>query len=234
MVIAPGEFTELDYGVRDGVAWLYLNRPHARNACTPRLYQELRWAIRAANSDESVDLLVLSGRGTAFCAGADLKESQRLMRAGGSLAMHDFTDQLPFDDLRDSGKTVIAAVNGACYGSGVVMAVWCDLSVAVASARFSLPEARLGAADSFTPSVLFGRVPAPKLKHMIFTGVVLSAEQAESYGLIGEVVPDGTLENRVSELIAEVRTTSPDSRRIYKRMLNELVPRPFGRGREDS
>lgn len=228
------EFTELLYGVVDGSARITLNRPETRNAFTPRLYEELKWAVRVANIDPAVDIIVITGQGKAFSAGGDLKESYRRITEGGVLAMHDFFDNVPYFEIRDSKKVVIAAINGACYAGGLVTALWCDLTIAVESARFALTEAKVGTADAYTPCLAFGRIPVPKFKRMVFTGMSISAAEAEAYGLIGEVVPDGQLDRAVDELIGEVRKTSPAGRALYKKFINELIPRPLNHGAEDT
>lgn len=233
-MLLPEDFQQLIYAVEDGVARVTLNRPEARNAFTPRMYEELRWAVRNANVDDSVDIIVITGAGSAFSAGGDLKESYRRISEGGVLAMHQFFDNLPYYDIRDTDKTVIAAINGACYAGGLVTALWCDLTVASDNARFALTEAKMGTADGFTPCLLFGRTPLPKVKQMLFTGKSISAVEAERYGIIGEVVPEGQLAGRVEELIAEVRATSPLGRAMYKRMLNGLIPRPLNHGGEET
>jgi enoyl-CoA hydratase/carnithine racemase len=233
-MLSPADFEQLIYHVDNGTARITLNRPEARNAFTPRLYEELRWAIRHADMDGAVDIIVLTGAGSAFSAGGDLKESFRRISEGGALAMHQFFDNLPYYDIRDSPKVVIAAINGACYAGGLLTALWCDLTVASVDARFALTEAKMGTADAFTPSLLFGRTPYPKLKQMLFTGKSISADEAERYGLIGEVVPAGTLDERIDELIGEVRETSAQGRTMYKRFLNELIPRPLNHGAGDT
>lgn len=233
-MLLPADFEQLLYEVDNGVARITLNRPEARNAFTPRLYEELRWAIRNADMDDEVDIVVLTGAGPAFSAGGDLKESYRRISEGGAMAMHQFFDNLPYYDIRDSPKVVIAAINGACYAGGLLTALWCDLTVASANARFALTEAKMGTADAFTPCLLFGRTPYPKLKQMLFTGKSISADEAERYGLIGEVVPEGSLAERIEGLIAEIRETSPQGRAMYKRFLNELIPRPLNHGAGDT
>jgi enoyl-CoA hydratase/carnithine racemase len=227
----PAEFEQLKYRVEDGVAWVQLNRPEARNAFSSRLYGELKWAIRAADFDESVDVIVVTGVDKAFATGGDLKETlARLSSDEGPIGMFAFTDNLPWDALRESTKVVIAAINGFCYAGGLITAMWCDIQIAVESARFALTEGKVGIADQMAPTVLFGRVPAPKLKYMLFTATPFSAADAERWGLITEVVPDDRLEARVREVIGEVRGTSPVSRKMFKRYLNELVPRPWNHG----
>lgn len=226
----PDEFQQLQYAVEDGVAWARLNRPEQRNAFTSRLYGELKWAVRAADADPAVDVMVVTGTGGAFATGGDLKETLQRLGDDDPLSMYAFFDNLPFDPLRECSKVVIAAVNGVCIAGGLIVCSWCDIQIAAESARFALTEGKVGIADAMAPTVLFGRVPPPKLKYMIFTGKPISAAQAEEWGLITEVVPDESLYERVREVVAEVRGTSPVSRRAFKRYINELQPRPWNHG----
>jgi enoyl-CoA hydratase/carnithine racemase len=231
--VRASEFTQLLYDIRSGVAWVTLNRPHKKNAMTPALYNELKWAVRLATLDPAVDLIVITGAGDAFCAGGDLTEALGRLEAGDIAALYEFADNAPFFEIRDSPKTVIAAINGDCHAGGVVIAMYCDLSIATAGAVFSLSEARVGLADPFTPTVLFGRTPTPQIKRLLFTGCRIDAEEAMRFGLVGEVVPDQDFAGRVDALIREVRSTSPVARAVYKRSINELSPRPMGNGGVD-
>lgn len=224
------EFEQLIYVVDDGVAWIRLNRPKARNAFSSQLYGELKWAVRAADADPSVDVLSVTGTDGAFATGGDLKETLARLGDDDPLSMYAFFDNLPFDAIRECTKVVVAAVNGYCYAGGLIVASWCDVQIAAESATFALAEGRVGIADAVAPSVLFGRVPTPKLKYMMLTGKPMTAADAERCGLITEVVPDDRLADRTREVIAEVRGTSPVSRRLFKRYLNEMQPRPWNHG----
>jgi enoyl-CoA hydratase/carnithine racemase len=224
------DFTSLTYVVEDGVARITLDRPEHRNAFTSRLYEELKWAIRRADADPDVDVIVLAGNGTSFAAGGDLHEVSRRLTDDDPLSMYAFFDALPYDALRLCGTTTIAVINGSCYGGGVLAAAWCDISLAADDATFALSEATVGLADALAPSALFGRIPTPKLKLMLFTGMSISAPQAESWGLITESVPAADLESRVTEMVTLLRRTSAPARRTFKRHLAALQPRPYDHG----
>jgi enoyl-CoA hydratase/carnithine racemase len=226
----PSEFEQLVYEIEDGVAWLRLNPPQQRNAFTSRLYGELKWGVRAADADPDVDVIVVTGTDGAFATGGDLNETLERLGDDDPLSMYEFFDNLPFDALRECSKVVIAAVNGYCYAGGLITCSWCDIQIAAESARFALTEGKVGIADAHAPSVLFGRVPTPKLKYMIFTAKPFTAAQAEDWGLITEVVPDDQLDARTREVIAEVRGTSPVARKAFKKYINELQPRPWDHG----
>lgn len=226
----PDEFVELEYSVADGVARVRLNRPDQLNAFTSRLYGEVKWAMRRASSDSSVDVVVLTGTGRAFATGGDLKETLRRLESDDPLAMQAFYDNLPWADIVTCPKVVIAAVNGLALAGGLITAVAADIAVAVESASFAFTEGKVGIADAVAPALLHGRVGTAKLKYLLFTGKMLDADEAERIGLISEVVPDGRLEDRVAEIVAEVRATSPVSRRLFKEYVNSHNPLPAGHG----
>jgi enoyl-CoA hydratase/carnithine racemase len=227
----PEEFEELVYRVENGVARLQLNRPGTGNSFSSRLYGELKWAIRNADFDDDVDVVVITGVGRSFATGGDLKEvMSRIGKGDGGFDMYAFTDNLPWDALRLCAKPVIAAINGHCFAGGLITAAWCDIQVAVQSAEFALSEARVGMVDAMAPVVLHGRMPMPKLKYAYLTGKPFSARQAEEWGLITEVVPDGELGARVDEIIKEVRGTTPVAHAALKRFLHELIPQPWDSG----
>ena len=223
-------FAELDYAVAGGVARIRLNRPDQLNAFTSRLYGELKLAVRQAGADPSVDIIVLTGTGRAFATGGDLKESLVRLESGDPLAMHAFYDNFPWSEIRACPKVVIAAVNGLCLAGGAIVALCCDISVAVESARFALTEGKVGMADSLGPALLHARVGTAKLKYLVLTGRMIDAREAERIGLVTEVVPDERLEDRVAEIVAELRETSPEARRRYKELVNSHTPLPADGG----
>lgn len=228
------DFASLTYAVEDGVAHIALDRPEHRNAFTSRLYEELKWAVRRADADPGVDVIVLMGNGPAFAAGGDLSEVAERLTDGDDLSMLAFFDALPYDALRQCGTTTIAAIHGACYAAGVLTVAWCDISLAADDATFALSEAVVGLADALAPTALFARIPTPKLKFMLFTGQPISAAEAERNGLITEVVPAGTLGARVDEVIALVRRTTPSARRAFEQHLARLQPQPPDTGGVDA
>jgi enoyl-CoA hydratase/carnithine racemase len=223
-------FEELVYTLNDGLATIRLNRPEVLNAFSSKLYGELRDAVRAADVDPSVDVMVVTGTGRAFGTGGDLAEVRRILASGDPLAMYRFYDNLPWDALRDSTKVIVAAINGVCLAGGLITALACDLSIATASATFGFNEAKVGVADRMAPSLLFGRVSAAKAKQLLLTSIPIDATEAERIGLITEVAPDDRFEQRVAEVVADVRRTSPVSRRLFKDYWNDLIPRPRNHG----
>jgi enoyl-CoA hydratase/carnithine racemase len=224
------DFAELDYAVADGVARIRLNRPDQLNAFTSRLYGELKWALRQAGADPTVDVVVVTGTGKAFATGGDLKEILDRLESGDPLAMHAFFDNFPWPEIRSCPKVVIAAINGLCLAGGLIAALCCDISVAAESARFASTEGMVGIADALGPALLHARVGTAKAKYLLLTGQMIDAREAERIGLVTEVVPDDRLEARVAKIVAELRETSPVARRLFKEYVNAHTPLPDGAG----
>jgi enoyl-CoA hydratase/carnithine racemase len=223
-MIVP-EFHELEYRTEAGTAWIVLDRPHALNAFTSTLYREVRDAVRVAEADPAVDTIVITGRGRAFATGGDLREGLVVTAPDADpLAVYRFADNLPFDAVRHCPKVVIAAVNGICVGGGLIIAMSADIVVAAESARFGLPEGKVGMAEPWAPELLFGRISTALLKYLALTGKLLSASEAHAAGMILRVVPDDQLHADVRRIIDEVRATRPRARAKYKEYINRLIP----------
>jgi enoyl-CoA hydratase/carnithine racemase len=220
------DFRELTYGVADGVATVTFNRPARLNAFTSRLYEEIRWAMRLSEFDDSVEFVVLTGSGRAFATGGDLGDVLGTLERGGVFGLYDYFDKASFGDVFANPKITIAAINGYAIAGGLLMTAACDLSVAVESARLGYPEACHGIAGPWEPALNMYRVSMPRLKYLLFTGQQITATKAYEMGLINEVVPDGMLERRVQEMIAEMRKTTAPGRQHYKQFCNALTPIP--------
>jgi enoyl-CoA hydratase/carnithine racemase len=213
---------------RDGAAWIALNRPERLNSFTPESYRLLRDAVRTAEADDDIDIIVISGTGRAFATGADLDALDEALSDPDPTAIFAFGDNFPFETIRDSTKVTIAAVNGLCLGAGMIIAASCDLVLASEGASFSLPEGRVGIADPFAPAALFSKIPTNQLKYLALTGESISARQAHAMGLVTQVVngDDGeALLNATETLIDALRRTTPTARRLYKHYIDDLLPR---------
>jgi enoyl-CoA hydratase/carnithine racemase len=220
-------FESLDYTVNGSTAFIRLNRPEAKNAFTTALYAEVRDAVRLSDRDPKVRCLVVTGSGGAFAAGGDLKEMLQYLEPegeAGELGIYRFEDSLPFTAMRNATKPIIAAVNGICVGGGCTTIASCDIVIAAESARFGIPEVRVGLVDGYLPTYLFGQVSLPMLKYLTYTGKLIDARTAERVGLVTEVVPDDKLEERVDEVASELAATSDAAKAQYKAMFNRLIP----------
>lgn len=167
----------------DRVRTLTFNRPQARNALSAQLRQEFFAALRAAEADDAVDVVILTGADPVFCAGLDLKE------LGDTTELPDISPKWP--PMR---KPVIGAINGAAVTGGLEMALYCDVLIASERAKFADTHARVGLLPTWGLSVrLPQKVGVGMARRMSLTGDYLSAEEALRAGLVTEVVPHDEL-----------------------------------------
>jgi enoyl-CoA hydratase len=167
----------------DRVRTLTLNRPQARNALSSELRRRFFQALRDAEADYAVDVVILTGADPVFCAGLDLKE------LGDSTELPDISPQWP-----PMNKPVIGAINGAAVTGGLEFALYCDILIASEQARFADTHARVGLLPTWGLSVrLPQKVGVGMARRMSLTGDYLSAADALRAGLVTEVVPHGDL-----------------------------------------
>jgi enoyl-CoA hydratase len=179
----PREDAVLSIDTTDRVRTLTLNRPQARNALSTELLARFYAALREAEADDAVDVVILTGADPVFCAGLDLKE------LGDTTELPDISPKWPA-----MNKPVIGAINGAAVTGGLELALYCDILIASEHARFADTHARVGLLPTWGLSVrLPQKVGAGLARRMSLTGDYLSADDALRAGLVTEVVAHGEL-----------------------------------------
>ena len=197
----------------DGVATVTLNRPEARNALNSALLAALPEALSAADQDERVKAVVLTGADPAFCAGLDLKE---LGSTGGNLGSGQAepdVERLTSAPFPVMTKPVIGAINGPAVTGGLEIALRCDFLVASEQARFADTHARVGIQPGWGLTVLLPQaVGLRRAREMSATGNFVDAATALSWGLVNHVVPHGELLGFAQRLAADI--ASNDARAV--------------------
>lgn len=190
------------------VAVLTLNRPAAYNALNAALMGQLAAALEAADDDPQVRAVVITGSDRAFCAGADVTELDDIT-AGELLDRHGFGRRL-FDVLTPYRKPVVAAVRGLALGGGCEIALACDIVVAGESARFGVPEVKLGVIPGAGGTQrLVHALGKAKAMRMLLTGDPISAAEACAAGLVAEVVADADCLSAATDLAQRIARNAP-------------------------
>lgn len=186
--------------VTDNIGWLKVNRPDSLNALNSEVVESLEYALRDLEQDVAVKVVVITGAGEkAFVAGGDIKE----MAAIAPLAALAFArkGQQMIEYIEKMHKPVIAAVNGYALGGGLELALACDFIYASDKAKLGLPEVTLGVIPGFGGTQNLPRLIGPnRAKELIFSGKILSAQQAKEWGIVNEVFPTEELSARVMEI----------------------------------
>jgi methylglutaconyl-CoA hydratase len=211
------------YELRKGAAWITLDSVATRNAMTPPLIRELTLHLRSASDDPAVRVIVLTGNGPAFCAGADLKNK-------GEMGDSDARGGNPLVDvlqlMRNGPKPVICAVNGAAFGGGVGLVAAGDIAIAAESARFSFSEVRLGLIPAMISVVVLPKLGEHLTMRLFLTGERFDARKALEYGLLHAVVPDDALEEAVQAEIDAVSKGGPIAVTEAKRLVRTVAKLP--------
>ena len=209
----------------DGICEVRLNRPEKRNAITFLMYEQLTRALGAAQADESVRAVMLSGEGASFSAGNDLQD----FLSGPALsAAHPAMQFLR--TLATFGKPLLAAVQGQTVGIGVTMLLHCDLIVAARAAQFSLPFVVLGLVPEAGSSLLLPRpIGQQRAAELLFLGQPFNADTAYRLGLVNSVVEEGALLDETRALARAVAQQPPAALAATRRLLrgdtDELLAR---------
>ena len=214
------------FETREGVAHFIFNRPHARNALTFDMYEDLREACDRASADSNIKALLIYGAGDkAFAAGTDIAEF-RVFQSAQDAVDYEIKIERVLTALEQCRKPTIAAIAGACTGGGAAIAACCDLRLAASDARFGFPIARtlgncLSVANYGRLAALIG--PA-RVKDLIFTARLIDAEEARLFGLVGEIVAPEKLAERALALAKIVAGHAPLTLRATKEALARLRP----------
>jgi enoyl-CoA hydratase/carnithine racemase len=228
--MGPGVSEHITVATQDGVATITLNRPEKLNAFTPVMQREIVEALAATDADDDVRVVVVTGAGRAFCAGADLSGGLAAPNPAASDA--DLVGSLPRDGggvvslrIAASLKPVIAAINGAAVGVGLTMTLPMDIRIAARSARFALPYARRGIAPEAASSWFLPRVVGiSRAMDWALSGRLFGSDEALAGGLVSAVVDDELLIETALGLAQDiVSNTSAVSVAATRRMLWSML-----------
>ena len=215
----------------EGVATLVLDRPGRANSWTGRMHEEIRWICARLDADPGVRVIVLTGAGTAFCAGADFKALDSQVTRGRydaglstEVANPGYGVRPEFDNdmvwqlgLR---KPMIAAVNGACAGIAMALAAFCDLRIGVEGAKITTVAPRLGLPAEYGLSWILPRlVGVTHAADLLLTGRVILAEEMREWGFFNTVVPRAEFAGTVARFAGLLAAASPEAITTAKRQL---------------
>ena len=204
--------------INDGIAILTLNRPEVRNALDYVTWDEIRAGMRELRFNDDAHVIILTGAGgKAFASGADIKAlNARTVSEQMNSEVNDILYEITMHK-----KPVIAAVDGYALGGGCELAMACDIRIATKKSKFCQPEVNLGIIPGGGGTQRLQRlVGIGKAKELIFTGDIISAEEAERIGLIEKVVEDGAVLEAAIEMAKKIKAKGPVAVTLAKQAIN--------------
>jgi methylglutaconyl-CoA hydratase len=202
-----------------GIRELRLNRPDIHNAFDDRLIAELTAALHASGEDPSVRVVVLTGVGASFSAGADLNWMRGMAKASEA---ENRADSLRLAALMRTlqflPKPTIARVNGAAYGGGVGLIACCDIAIGVNTAKFGLTEVKLGLVPAVISPYVMAAIGLRQARRLFLTGEIFDADTAAQIGLLHQAVPAEYLDDTVHNVLKMLAKAGPSAQREAKQL----------------
>ena len=206
------EFKTIIYERREQVAWVTFNRPEVHNAFNAKVIEEMTEAVKKVRENDNVRIIVLTGKGKSFCAGADLNWLREII---------DYSYEQNLEESRALAevlqqiyalpKPTIAMVNGAAIGGGTGFLSACDMAVAAEGAVFGLSEVKIGLVPAAISPYVLRKIGESKAREYFLTGTRISARKAKEIGLVNEVVSLEKLSETVDLLTENLLTSGPEA-----------------------
>ena len=214
------EFENILYEKKDGILYLTLNRPEVRNALSPGMWRDISAAVKEARLDDDIRVVIVTGAGDkALASGADIRELHDRYYMEQMLG----TATTALKDLEDLYKPVICAINGYALGGGCELAQACDIRIATRRSKFGQPEINLGIIPGAGGTQRLVRlVGVGKAKELIYTGRIITAEEAQSIGLVNIVTDDSreALMAEAEKLARQMMAKAPKALMLAKIAIN--------------
>jgi methylglutaconyl-CoA hydratase len=214
---------------RDGrVGRIWFDRPDVRNAFNAVMIGELREALRALAAEAAVRVVVLSGRGAAFCAGADLAWMRDIARYTWDENLRETLDLAAcLHDLYALPKPTVARVNGPAIGGGTGFVAACDIAVASTEARFGLSEVKIGVVPAAISPYVLRRVGESRARQYFLTGERFDARRAEEIGLVNAAVAPAELDAKVAAVVSSLLSSGPEALAKAKELITRVPGMSF-------
>lgn len=203
--------------------WVIMNRPQVRNAFDERMIEEIHEAFRTFDVDSEVRVIVITGDGPAFSAGADINWMKRMGEAGFEA---NYTDALALammlDSIANCAKPTIARVNGPTIGGGSGIVAACDIAIADRDAFFSFSEVKIGLVPACIGPYVVRRVGPGAARELFISGRRIDAAEAERKGLVNFVAESGKLDLELEQILKSLVTSGPEAIKAAKNLVNNL------------
>lgn len=209
------------YEKEDQIAIITLNRPEQMNALSIKLCEELSAVFTEIANDEEVIAVILTGGPKVFCAGADIKERSQMKFTQPQIYLNLKETHHFFSNIENYEKPVIAAVSGVAVGGGCELALVCDLRIASETAKFGLPEVKIGVIPAAGGTQRLPRIIGiTKAKELLFTGETIDAQEAYRLNLVNKVVSEEQLLETAKEMAKKLTAKPPLAIKFGKRAVN--------------
>lgn len=204
------------------ITTIFLNRPEVHNAMNEALMKELILCFKELINDELVRMIIITGKGKSFCAGADLNWMKSMVNYSKKENIQDSNLLLElYDTIYHCPKPVIAKVNGHAFGGGLGLFAVCDLVISLPECKFAFSEVKLGIIPSVISTYIARRITGlAHMRRLFITGERFSSIEAEKYGLIDYVVDEAEIDNVIQKYVSLFKTSGPMAIKQVKKLVD--------------
>ncbi len=217
------EYTTLKFEKDGRVGRVTFNRPEIHNAFNSTVITEMSHLFNELAYDNDLRVVLLTGEGKSFCAGADLNWMREVIDQSFEQNLEESNKLADlFYQIYTFKRPVIGRINGAAIGGGTGFVAVCDIAVAASSAKFSFSEVKIGVVPACIGPYVIRKMGEGKARELFITGERMKAKRAHKVGLINKVVDDDKLDEEVNELIDAILTSGPDAVAMAKKLVSEV------------
>jgi methylglutaconyl-CoA hydratase len=228
-LLSPAQYTTIETVYANGIAQVWLNRPDLRNAMNDVMFVELYDAIGAAIADDTVRVIMLAGRGKAFCAGGDLTWMKTARSMTAEEARKDSVKlAMVLRQIYESPKPVVARVQGSAFAGGMGLVSACDIAIASTDAKFCLSEVKLGLIPAMISPYVIKAMGEPNARRYMLTAEILDAAEAYRIGFVHDIAQPEDFDAKVNAILGHLIQGSPNALNETKRLIRDVVTLPIG------
>lgn len=202
------DYETLDVREEENILTIALNRPEIHNAMNDLMIEELINCFKSV--DEKIRCIILTGNGKTFCGGADLNWMKSMVNYSREENIKDSMKLLNlFETMYSSNKPLIGRITGGAFGGGVGLIAVCDITIAIPGLKFAFSEVKLGLIPSVISTYVIRRIGPANARRLFITGERFSSEHAKEIGLIDFIVDEKRIDEKIEEIIKEIKTSAP-------------------------
>jgi methylglutaconyl-CoA hydratase len=205
----------------EDIVTIYLNRPEVHNAMSEQLMKELTICFNDLSKDEKTRIIILTGKGKSFCAGADLNWMKSMVNYSKEENIRDSRLLVSlYDSIYNCPKPVIGRVNGHAFGGGLGLFAVCDIAIAVPYCKFAFSEVKLGIIPAVISTYIARRIKLSTMRRLFITGERFDSEYAKNIGLIDYVVEEKEIDKKIKFYIKLLHSSSPNAVKEVKKLID--------------
>ena len=215
------KYNKIDVSKQNKIVTVFLNRPDIHNAMDEQLIKELTDCFKKLDKEKTTRIIVLTGKGKSFCAGADLNWMKSMIKYSKSENIKDSNILLDlYETIYNCSKPVIAKVNGNAFGGGIGLFAVCDITIAISGCNFAFSEIKLGIIPAVISRYISKRLKLLDMRRLFITGERFDSNYAKEIGLIDIIASEKEIDNIVKKYIDILWYSSPNAINEVKKLIN--------------